>query len=103
MLRERSDAFTIIGMNELEISPSVALELLKRESEVVTPALVHILVQVVWALRPHQLWHRFGQHTPVLLAFFELLLLSFLVLDVGTGAKPSGNLADFITHGHAAS
>src|SRR5260370_37621565 len=98
MLPERSGAFPIIGMDERERSPSLALHVLNRDPEVVTPALVHILVQAVGARRPHQLWHRFGQHTPVLLAGFELLLGSFLVVDVGAGAKPLDDLACFITY-----
>src|SRR5258708_3455942 len=101
MLPERSVAFTIIGMDELEISPSVALCLLKREPGVVTQALVRVLVPAVGSCHHHKLWHRFGQHAPVLLAFFDFLFSLFLVLDVGAGAKPLDDLTGFIAHGHA--
>src|SRR5260370_1337242 len=42
----------------------------------------------IWLSGPDQLSHCFGQHAPVLLAFFELLFRSFLIVDVGTGATP---------------
>src|SRR5258708_22558606 len=100
MLQERSVASTIVGMDELEMSPSVALCLLKREPSVVTPAPVRVLELAVGTPRPHQLRHRFGQHPPVLLAFFDFLFSLFLVLDVNSGAKPFDDLACFITHVH---
>src|SRR5258708_13593885 len=93
MLYESSGAFTIVGMDELEISPSVALCLLNREPGVVMPVLVRVLVPAVGSCHHHQLRQRFGQHPPVLLAFFELLLVPFLLVDVCGSAKPLDDLA----------
>src|SRR5437879_9605974 len=98
MLPVSSCAFTIVGMDELEISPLVALCLLDREPGVVMPALVRVLVLAVGSCHHHQLWQRFGQYPPVLLAFFELLLRPFLLVDIGARAKPLEDLTCFITH-----
>src|SRR5258708_36669744 len=103
MLYERSCTFTIVGMEELEISPSVVLYSLNREPGVVTPALVRVLVLAVGSCHHHQLRQRFGQHAPVLLTGFELLFGSFLVLDVGAGAKPVQGHALCISLRHASS
>src|SRR5262249_61021297 len=93
MLQVNSAAFPIIGMDELEMSPWVALDVLKREPGVVTPALVYILILAVGSSHPHELRHRLGQHTQALLAFFELLFCSLLLLDIGAGANPLHDLA----------
>src|SRR5581483_1528944 len=78
-------------MDELQISSCVfvALYLLKCESCVVTPALVGILMPTIGPCHPHKLRQRFGQHAQALPAFFELLLRPFLLVDIGTGAKPA--------------
>ncbi len=88
--------FSILRMHEL--TPSMALELLKSGMRILTTALITVVKTVIWSSGPHQLRHRFGQHAPVLLAFFELLLGSLLVLNIGTGANPLDDLAGFIAH-----
>src|SRR5258706_247923 len=94
------NTFSLLRMQEL--TPSMALELLKSGMRILTIALITVIKTVIWSSGPHELRHRFGQHAQVLLAGFELLLRSFLVLNISAGAKPLGNLACFIAHGHAA-
>ncbi len=76
-----------------ELTPAMALQLLKRGMRILTIALITVVQTVIWSRGPHQLRHRFGQHAQVLLAGFELLLRSFLLLDIGAGAKPLDDLA----------
>src|SRR5258708_28997933 len=71
-----------------ELSPSIALQLLPRRVGVVTEPLIKIIRQAIGSRGPYQLWHRFGQHAPVLLTGFDPLLGPFPVLDVSAGAKP---------------
>src|SRR5258707_501549 len=78
--------FSLLRMQEL--TPSMALELLKSGMRILTIALITVVKTVIWSSGPHQLRHRFGQHTPVLLTGFEPLLRLFLLLDVSAGAKP---------------
>src|SRR5438034_6358488 len=85
------NTFIILRMQEL--TPSMALELLKSGMRILTIALITVVKTVNWSSGPHQLRHRFGQHMQVLLAGFELLLRSFLLLDIGAGAKPLDDLA----------
>src|SRR5258708_39991334 len=80
------NTFSLLRMQEL--TPSMALELLKSGMRILTIALITVVKTVIWSSGPHQLWHRFGQHTQVFPAFFEPLLGLFPVLDVGAGAKP---------------
>src|SRR5437016_2160000 len=91
--------FSLLRMQEL--TPSMALELLKSGMRILTIALITVVKTVIWSSGPHQLWHRFGQHAPVLLAGFEPLLRSFLVIDVGAGANPfqGGSLRILVRHG----
>src|SRR6266446_4994876 len=78
--------FSLLRMQEL--TPSIALELLKSGMRILTIALITVVKTVIWSRGPHQLRHRFGQHAQVLLAGFQLLLRPFPIIDVGTGAKP---------------
>src|SRR5690349_5537884 len=87
MLPKRSVAIPIIGMENREIRPLVALYLLKRQPGVVTPALVRVLEMSIGSFRPYHLRHCFGQHTPVLLTGFDSLFSLFLLIDVSAGAK----------------
>src|SRR5258706_4348288 len=77
--------FSLLRMQKL--TPSMALELLKSGMRILTIALITIVQTVIWSSGPHELRHRFGQHMPVLLAFFELLLGPFLLLNIGAGAN----------------
>src|SRR3989442_411489 len=77
--------FSLLRMQEL--TPSMALELLKSGMRILTIALITVVKTVIWSSGPHQLRHRFGQHAQVLLAFFELLLSPFLLLNIGAGAN----------------
>src|SRR5260221_204036 len=83
-----------------ELTPSMALKLLKSGMRIRTIALITVVETVIWSSGPHQLRHRFGQHAPLLLAGLEPLLSPFLLLNIGVGAKPLGDLACFITYGH---
>src|SRR5215831_6795665 len=76
-----------------ELTPSMALQLLQSGMRILTIALITVVKTVIWSSGTHQLRHRFGQHAQVLLAFFELLLRSFLLLNIGAGAKPLHDLA----------
>src|SRR5260221_11624461 len=77
--------FSLLRMQEL--TPSMALELLRRGTSIVITSVIPVLKPVIWSRGPHELWHRFGQHAPILLAFFELLLSPFLLLNIGAGAN----------------
>src|SRR5258707_474132 len=93
MLLVSSGAFTIVRMDKLEITPWVALCLLKPGIGILTPALIIVLEPAVGSCHYHQLRQRFGQHAQVLLAGFEPLLSPFLLLNIGAGAKPLDELA----------
>src|SRR5258708_32912281 len=67
----------------------------------VVPPLIPIHHRSIWLRRPHELRYRFGQHAPVLLAFFDFLFSLFLVLDVGAGANIFEDLALRIVDGHS--
>src|SRR5260221_12707176 len=71
-----------------KLAPPMAQCLLRRSTRVVIIALIKVHRRAIWLNGPHELRHRFGQHTRVLLAGFDPLLRPFLVLDVGAGAKP---------------
>src|SRR5258708_11566442 len=88
--------FSILRMHEL--TPSMALELLKSDIRILKVAPTTIGKTGIWSSASQQLRHGFGQHAPVLLAGFELLLGSLLVLNIGTGANPFDDLAGFIFH-----
>src|SRR5258708_6251371 len=90
------NTFSLLRMQEL--TPSMALELLKSGMRILTIALITVIKTVIWSSGPHQLRHRFGQHAPVLLAGFEPLLRPFLLVDIGARAKPLDELACFITY-----
>src|SRR5258706_7404876 len=92
--------FSLLRMQEL--TPSMALELLKSGMRILTIALITVVQTVIWSSGPHELRHRFGQHPPALLAGFELLLRPFLLVDVSAGTKPLNDLACFIAYRHAA-
>src|SRR5260370_16897327 len=79
------NTFSLLRMQEL--TPSMALELLKSGMRILTIALITVVKTVIWSSGPHELRHRFGQHAPVLLAGFELLLSPFLLLYIGAGAN----------------
>src|SRR6266851_5162435 len=90
-MSKRHHPFIILRMQEL--TPSMALELLKSGMRILTIALITVVKTVICSRGPHQLRQRLGQHAQVLLAGFELLLRSFLLLDIGAGAKPLDDLA----------
>src|SRR5215471_15228710 len=71
-----------------------------RGPAVIKPALARVLVLAIGADRPHELWHRFGQHAPVLLAGLELLFGAFLRINVGAAANPPYNRALLILVRH---
>src|SRR5258708_7532146 len=89
---------TLIIIRVQKEAPSIALQLLWPCLEVVDIPLIQVLYIPVRSFNPDELRHRFGQHSPVLLAFFELLLGSLLVLDIGGSPKPLDDLACFIMH-----
>src|SRR5260370_30700988 len=70
-----------------ELTPSMALELLKSGMRILATALITVAKTAIWRRRPYELRHRFGQHTQVVLAGFEPLVRSFLVIDIGAGAN----------------
>src|SRR5258708_9833870 len=100
MLSKSDRTFSILRMQER--TPSIALELLKSGMRILTIALITVVKTTIWPCRPHELRHRFGQHAPVLLAGFELLLSPFLLLNIGAGAKPLDDLTRFIAYRHRA-
>src|SRR5258708_6394315 len=100
MLSKSERTFSLLRMQEL--TPSIALELLKSGMRILTIALITVVKTTIWPCRPHELRHRFGQHAPVLPAFFEPLFGSFLLLNIGAGAKPLDDLTGFIAHRHGA-
>src|SRR5258707_4737908 len=57
-------------------------------TRVVVPLVIPIRHRSIWQRGPHQLWHGFGQHMPVLLAFFDSLFGLFLLIDIGAGPNP---------------
>src|SRR5258707_2776174 len=85
MMPKSHNTFCILRMQEL--TPSMALELLKSGMRILATALITVVKTAIWRRRPYELRHRFGQHTQVLLAGFEPLLRSFLVIDIGAGAN----------------
>src|SRR5258708_33490410 len=54
----------------------------------VVPPLIPLRHRSIWLRGPHQLRHRFGQHTPVLLASFQPLLSPFLLINVSARPHP---------------
>src|SRR5258708_36100729 len=94
------NTFSLLRMQEL--TPSMALELLKSGMRIRTIALITVVQTVIGSRGPHQLRHRFGQHAQVLLAGFEPLPRPFLLVDIGAGAKPLDDLTGFIAHRHGA-
>src|SRR5260221_403012 len=88
------NTFSLLRMQEL--TPSMALELLKSGMCILTIALITVVKTVIWSSGPYQLRHRFGQHAPVLPAFFELLFSPFLFFNNGAGAKPFDHFLRFI-------
>src|SRR5437899_2176932 len=99
MLPKREHTLSIFRMQIL--TPSIVPYLLKIGLHHLTKALIAVVNTAIWRRRPHQLWHRFGQHAPVLLAFFELLFGSFLVLNIGAGTNPVQDRALGISLRHA--
>jgi hypothetical protein len=63
---------SILRMHEL--APSIAQQLLLRGMVIVTTPLINVVKTAICLCNSHQLRERFSQQTPVLLAFFELLL-----------------------------
>src|SRR5258707_10812787 len=80
------NTFSLLRMQEL--TPSMALKLLKSGMRILTIALITVVKTVIWSSGPHQLRHGFGQHMQVLLAGFEPLLRPFPVIDVSGGGQP---------------
>src|SRR5258706_16230893 len=98
MMPKSERTFSLLRMQEL--TPSIALQLLQSGMGILTIALITVVQTVIGSRGPHQLGHRFGQHTQVLLAFFETLLRSLLLLNIGAGAKPLHDLALGICERH---
>src|SRR5260370_14015441 len=99
MMPKSHSPFSIVRMQELTLS--IGLELFTRGMRILTIALITVVKTAIWSRCPHELRHRFGQHTQVLLAFFELLLGSLLLIDVSAGANPVQNRALGIALRHA--
>src|SRR5437588_1914882 len=91
--------FNILRMHELP--PSIALQLLKSGMRIFTIVLITVVQTAIGSRCPDELRYRFGQHAPVLPAFFELLLRPFLLLNIGAGANPVQDRALSISLRHA--
>src|SRR5260221_8811533 len=77
----------LIILRVQKLAPSMAQCLFGGGTTIVIPTVIPVLKQGIWSRCPHELWYRFGQHAPILLAFFELLLSPFLLLNIGAGAN----------------
>src|SRR5258708_29571929 len=71
MMPARHGVLIIVRVQKL--APSMAQCLFGGGATIVIPTLIPVLNQAIWSSCPHELRQRFGQHTPVLLAGFELL------------------------------
>src|SRR5260221_12896747 len=100
MLSKSDRTFSILRMQER--TPSIALELLRSRMRILTIALITVVKTTIWPCRPHELRHRFGQHAPVLLAVFDLLISRLLLLYTRSRATPLFHFACFIAHRHGA-
>src|SRR5258708_6177068 len=100
MLSKSERTFSILRMQEL--TPSIALELLKSGMRIRTIALITVVKTAIWPSRPHQLDRKSGQQGTGVHPGVQRLLRQNMLLNIGAGANPLDDLACFITHGHSA-
>src|SRR5258706_6768902 len=71
-----------------ELTPSIVQEVLNIGLRHVTIPLIRVIKTAIGPRGPHHLRHRFGKHTPVLLAGLDPLCGLFLLINVSTCRNP---------------